>query len=734
MDRNLLSNLSFLIVGIFLLANSCTTILFAQPRGTAELPNEDALESLLEEHEQETIDEGILELLTGYRTTPLLLSTATVEELTSLPGVSPQNAQRILAFVKTEKPETFDQLAEVEDISQDVIDILRLYTQLSPSPERQTSTRKLHMQFRSRAHTDLQTRQGYRDTLFRQLVHIDSVTGNIARTDTVAVGPRYVGNGVGVLSRFLVSYREFSGGITFEKDPGEQLFYNDTLSFSYENYEAVQPGTALQTRRGFGSFLSVHAQADLKPATIVLGDYRIEFGQGLLFGNQFAGRKGGMPTRDPYQAGQGVQPYRSSGEAAYFRGVGVTLQRGEWLPAWLESSVVFSSRRRDATIDQHVGTDGDTNHVVRTIRADGLLQTRGDIRRDDQLHERLAGLNVKGIFSKGSLEVSGYSASYSVPVQITSNGQTEGTHYGASLSGEMALTKGRTFGEVAISANNGFAGILGLAVDLSGTDLTVSGRYYAPSFYSPHGTGFGESPANPRNELGLYVGLRSRLYPRTFLSLYGDLYHFPHGSSSVPFPVTGIDGMGLLEYGITPDLKLSLRLRAEERDDAVSTEDELGRNKTLLIDRGIASARLNATWKPRNGPVEARFRIERKWAAYSHLLPSTTGSLAWMDLRWKGLPELSFGTRLVLFNAPTADVRLYEFEQDLPGRVSIPALSGEGGRFYGLLRWTPLPSLGLSLRYSETWYSDRKVIAPGSLREITGNTTGQIAVQIDWEK
>ncbi len=290
MDRNLLSNLSFLIVGIFLLANSCTTILFAQPRGTAELPNEDALESLLEEHEQETIDEGILELLTGYRTTPLLLSTATVEELTSLPGVSPQNAQRILAFVKTEKPETFDQLAEVEDISQDVIDILRLYTQLSPSPERQTSTRKLHMQFRSRAHTDLQTRQGYRDTLFRQLVHIDSVTGNIARTDTVAVGPRYVGNGVGVLSRFLVSYREFSGGITFEKDPGEQLFYNDTLSFSYENYEAVQPGTALQTRRGFGSFLSVHAQADLKPATIVLGDYRIEFGQGLLFGNQFAGR------------------------------------------------------------------------------------------------------------------------------------------------------------------------------------------------------------------------------------------------------------------------------------------------------------------------------------------------------------------------------------------------------------------------------------------------------------
>ena len=720
-----------LLIEILVVSALTKQTALCQPSGTTPLPNEELIERILEELGEEELDETIIERLTHYRSAPLLLNIATVQELASIPGISPQDARRILDFVHNKSPISFDQFTEVEELDQQTIDILRRYTQLKEEITVEEPG-ELHIQFRLRGTTDIQERKGYRDTLFRRQIRTDPLSGDSLGIDTISIGRRYSGSGVGMLTRLLISYKEFSGGLTFEKDPGERLLYHDTLNFSYGNYELVQPlsNLPITTRTGLGSFLGFHAEARLKPAHIIVGDYRAEFGQGLLFGNQFAGRKGGTPTRDSYRGSSGIKAYRSSGETGYLKGVGITFMPGQWLPSWLEAGAIVSRRYLDATVDQNSSGKG----VVTSVRENGLLQTPSDIRRDDQLTEYLVGADLKGRFDNGLLELTGYVERYSLPIQTGDEDHTRQSHYASSLSGEIMLPAGKIFGEMAVASGKSFAGILGTALDLPGADVTLSGRLYSPDFYSPHGTGFGERPSNPGNEMGLYIGLRSRLFRRTFLSIYGDLYHFPEGTGSFPFPLYGIDGMALLEYGVTSELKLSLRLRAEERDETATAQDEFGRKKTALIGQTISSARFDAAWNPNKGSVETRFRLEGKWSGYSDLLPSAKGSLSWMDLRWQVSPQLLFGTRLILFHAESSDVRLYEFEQDLPGRVSVPSLSGEGGRFYGLLRWKPFTSFGLSIKYSETWYADRTKIAQGTLREIEGNTIGQLALQIDWEK
>lgn len=730
MDRNLLPRmLSVLLFGMALPAG----ILSAQTGTSSAPPDETALEKILEAYDEE-LDQETADILANYRLQPLLLRSATVAELASIPGISPQLAGRIRLFMQDSTASTYDRLAAIEGLDPQLLDLLRIYTSLE-EPGQSHHSRQPGLQFRSRISTDIQERRGYREQLYQIIPNATAGQD----TDTVPLGPRFRGTPIAVFSRILASYGRFSGGLTFEKDPGEVLFYRDTLNFTYENFEQRRSNVPLQIRSGLGAFLSFHVRAELTPATIVVGDYRAEFGQGLLFGNRFAGRKGGVPTRDPYRTGSGIRPYTSGSETGYLRGTGITLHPGIWMPSWLETDLFLSRRLLDASIQEKETrtSRGDTILRIGTIREDGLLQTHGDIRRDDRVREELVGARLKGLFGRSTLELTGYAQSRDILTGTTST-PTEGeTVSGVSLAATSELGAGRIFGELAFSnatLGKGFAGSVGLALDLAGTDLTLCGRYYAPDFLSPHGTGFGEDPSDPGNEAGMYAGLRSRLFPRTFLSVYGDIYRFPQGTPAFPFQLNGIDGMLLLEYGITPELDLSLRIRSESRDDKTKTVDETGRDRTVLLDRNIRSVRFNAAWKSQKGMVETRFRIERKWASYSDLVPTVSGNLAWIDLRWDILPTLSCATRLALFRAPETDVRLYAFEQDLPGKISIPALSGEGRRLYGLLRWKPAEDLTLTARYAETWYADRTTISEGSLREITGSTTGTVSLQIDWER
>ncbi|MCE2503274.1 MAG: hypothetical protein J4G05_04340 [Chlorobi bacterium] len=702
----------------------------------AQLPTEAELERLLEEMgSEEEVDQSIIDLLEGYLAQPLPLYNTTVEKLVELPGVSLQTAARIIEFLQTESPSNFEDFAGLDWIDSYLLQLLSAFTTLEL---RQGASGKppLSIQLRSRVTQDVQKRRGFSEKEYRLLIRRDLLTGDSTGLDTIALGSRYLGTEQGILTRLLLGHDRISAGITFEKDPGEELIYRDTAEFTYNNFEKVDPQelSSFTTRSGFGGFLSGHLVAELEPATIFLGDYSANFGQGLLFGRTFGGRKGSSPTRDPYNGRGGLQGYRSTGERYFFRGAGIILGRGDWLPSWLEVTGFYSQRSLAASIIPQTEGGADAEVLVTSIRDDGLLRTRRDIRRAGRLTEQIIGGNISGHISESRIGLTASTGQYDSPLGGTLPYDFHGSQWDlASLDFETPFAAGRTFGEFALTGNGAFAGIVGTAIRLSGIDLTLSTRYYQTSFFSPYGVGFGESPANPRNEFGLYLGVRTRLFPRAFLSFYTDIYRLPEATSTVPLPVSGIDAMGLFEYRITPALQLQARLKTEKRDDVIKTEDELGRGIEQLVDRIIANGRITAIWKPHDSPIEIRARLEQKVARYSNSIEDADGTLSFLDIQWKPLSTVRFGSRLILFNAERSDVRLYEFEQDVPGRLTNIALSGEGRRFYLMAEWSPEESFSISARYAETWYADREIISEGSLQEIRGNLSGRWTLQADWK-
>lgn len=708
---------------------------FAQASGTILPETEEEFERLLEEANTDDPDYGLFDLLERYRDRPIPLYAATVDELAALPGISPQAARRILDFVAAESPESFDRFAELGEVDPALLPILRLYTTLSGDGVTDAGT-GFTLKVRTRLVRDLQRRRAYAENLHRLRVRRDPTTGDSLGMDTVVLGTRYAGGQEGILTRLLMEHGPFACGVTFEKDPGERLRYSDTLGFGYENFELVDPARGIEPgiRAGLGAFLSAHMVAELKPATILIGDYTAEFGQGLLFGGSFAGRKGSAPTRDPYRPGNGLQGYRSSAETGYFRGIGVEMHAGVLLPSWLEGSFFASRRSLDASLSAVSTHDGDTVFGIGSINTSGYLRTPSEIRRDDNLTEELIGLHLTGRLDNGEVGVTAYHGRFDLPfAEAVAENKEDHRWSMASLDATRDFSRGRAFGEVAVTNRGDVAAIAGIALQLRRADVTFSARHYGRTFSSPHGVGFGESPVDPGNEQGFYIGVRTRLFPRTFLSLYGDLYRLPAGSRLNPFGTSGIDGMALFECGVTRELDVTLRATYERRGDDAGTTDDFGRDVRHAIDRTVAGGRLDMAWHPKATPVEARFRLERKTALYSDLIPSAAGVLTYADCRWRILPSLSVGSRLVLFRSESPDVRLYEFEQDVPGRMTSAALSGEGGRFYILARWQATSSLALSVRYAETWYADREVISPGTLQQIDGRTQSQVVAQVDWE-
>ena len=561
--------------------------------------------------------------------------------------------------------------------------------------------------------------------------------GSPPTLDTVAIGSRYTGSREGFLSRILANYGKYAGGITFEKDPGEPLSFIDTTNFTYDNYERIEGeinSEDLKTETRLGSFVSLHARADFTPATLFLGDYTAGFGQGLVFGKTFSGRKGTSATGDPYNSGGGLRSYRSAGERYFFRGGGIKVHRGNWLPPWLAASAFISRRSLDGSLVETLDADGSSTNTVSSIREGGLRRTRTELRRSATLSERVIGGHLDGYFTGGRVGLTVGRGDYSLPLISSGLEIPLRDHWTlASLDADFSFSHGRAFGELAVDESGDVSIVSGTALRLPGADLTLSARSYHPDFFSPYGVAFGESPANPRNERGIYLGIRTRLFPRTFLSLYGDIYTIPEGNQTNPFPIIGTEGGVFLSYGITRELDVEVRLRREENQDIALTEDTSGREVRKVIDRTIASGRVTAQWKPREGSVELRARVEGKVARFSEIVSDQNGVLTYLDLRWNLLQTLHLSSRIILFDADGSDTRLYEFEQDLPGRVSNIALSGEGRRFYLLAAWKPIPSFAIALRYDETWYADRRVISAGSLQEIQGNVSGKWSLQVDGE-
>lgn len=107
-----------------------------------------------------------------------------------------------------------------------------------------------------------------------------------------------------------------------------------------------------------------------------------------------------------------------------------------------------------------------------------------------------------------------------------------------------------------------------------------------------------------------------------------------------------------------------------------------------------------------------------------------TGMLFYQDAWFRILPSLTLIGRWMTFDTDSYDSRVYEFEADLPGVLSVPPLYGKGNRWYLLIRLKFLNKFQISTKITRT-YHDGVTSWGSGVDRIDGNTETRFGIQVD---
>jgi hypothetical protein len=285
------------------------------------------------------------------------------------------------------------------------------------------------------------------------------------------------------------------------------------------------------------------------------------------------------------------------------------------------------------------------------------------------------------------------------------------------------------FGEVAHTNENALAGIVGGVLALgTKTSVALVYRDYSPRFINLHAHGFGESDGT-NNERGMYVGLETPLIHGFKLTGYFDQFKFPSSTFSSPLPTQGHEVLAQVDGPAAPRLDLTARFTTKTVEDVESVVDLYNRTSHEIVERSQQKERFTIVYGI-SRRLNVKGRVELTQVNYTLLNRSEKGNLFYQEVQWKPTEALAVEARLMLFDTDSYDSRLYEYENDLRGVFSNPALYGKGRRWYLLFGYTLNNLVRISAKYSETQKDGVKSIGSG-LTEIPGDLDNRVSVQVE---
>ena len=281
---------------------------------------------------------------------------------------------------------------------------------------------------------------------------------------------------------------DFSLGITIEKDAGERLIWDHKKNLYYFDFQSFH--------------LMVENRGRVKK--LVVGDFQIQSGQGLMNGGGFQLGKGTEPILAVRRSNLGILPYTSATESGFYRGAAIEIDLRS-----LQLLSYYSHQKRDAGL-----TLLDGEYHFSSLRSSGLHRTSNEIESRKNLRENVAGQLIQ-YQSRDRTFIVGLQSYYwwyhldklnsTKPYQKYDVSTPFIWNLGAFLSyqwrnfnffGELVQRRGGGSGALA-----GMIGSLGRRLDIS-----FQIRNYQPNFIAPNGMAFGENSRNQK-ESGLYWGI-----------------------------------------------------------------------------------------------------------------------------------------------------------------------------------------------------------------------------------
>lgn len=687
-----------------LLVIVCTPLvdLFGQTYRKAEINIENFIEELFGQQKEDANYEELYETLLQVLLQPIDLNLASEEDLQSLYILNPSQIKAFMQYRQLFGPLiSLYELQAIPDWDLELIQKLLPFIKVeegranhAPLLKRVATARDSY--FLWRTSRTLETRRGFTAP--------DTLSGG-------RLSSRYLGDPFNLYSRLRIQQsKDFSLGFTMEKDAGEQWI--------------VDPST---NRYGFNFFsyhLTLHRIKNWK--TITLGDYQLQFGQGLVFGAGFAVGKGAQTIATIRRSSVGIRPYTAAMETGFFRGAAATYQKGN-----VQVTLMASNSPRDGNIQWTNDTLTQERASISSLPLSGLHRTFSEISNRNQIREKNLGGNLHFSNANKNLQlgINSLITQFSLPIERTPRTYNQFEFRGDqnhihSFYFSYGLQNHYFFGESAFSKSGGIGHTLGLMSALHPKlDFSALWRRFDRDFHSFYGNAFSEN-SRPINEEGLYLGLNIRPSKKWNLSGYYDRFRFPWLRFRAYGPSEGSEWLSRISYTPSRKTLLFIQLREENKARNISIHPnfqqpyELFQGKRLNTIINLDHA-IDKHWSIKSRVSSSSFRFDNR---------TTKGFAISQDINFDS-GKWRVSSRWVLFDTDDFDNRQYIYERNVLWYFSIPALHGQGMRYYLLGQYQLGRKTTIWARWARTSFTDREQIGSG-LQRIEGSRQTDVVLQL----
>jgi hypothetical protein len=663
----------------------------AQPVSTLQ-PGlvETLFESVESVHGESADYETLLHDLENLQRTPLNLNTAGKEDLELLPFLTDFQITSLLTYRQEHgNLLTIYELRVVYGYSDEVIRMMLPFVTVGTEAAENFSL-------------DQPLRRGSHEITLRTQ-HILERAAGYKPADSLSARTPYPGSPWLYYAQYgFQSSHHLRAGITVEKDPGEE-FFRGTNPKGFDFYSG---------------YVMVNDAGPFK--SLLAGDYRLQFGQGLTLWNGSAPGKSSL-AMNIVKRQDGIKAFTSSDENDLFRGVASTAGFGKFIV-----TVFCSSKRRDANITDTLKSG---QVCFSSFQETGYHRTLAETSDEKSVRENALGGNLhyhnnwlKAGFTMVHYTLDKYKEKGNELKDLYGFEGTSLLNWGIDYT--ATLDRIQLFGELS-EGNRRWATLHGALFNLNKyASLSVLYRNYQPGFFSMHGSAFSENSSD-NNEEAFYAGTIIHPFPHWQISAYADFYHFPWLRYRVNAPSSGSDYLVQVDYAAGRKTDMFIRLHYEDNPENDNTAAPLITGVTSVRRTGV---RAHISWSP-GSRLKFQDRVETVWVntVQTH---ADKGILLYQDIEYglAALP-LTLNFRFAWFSTNSYNSRLYAYEQDLSSGFSFSPLYSTGYRTYLMIRYNINSSLSCRFRLSQINYSGKDFIG-SSLDMLEGSTRTEIKLQL----
>ena len=542
-------------------------------------------------------------------------------------------------------------------------------------------------------------RYGKNDFIFRFGEVLQDQKGFLIPKDSKL--SHYSGNPQKLLGRYRFDFQNrIQLAFNMEKDAGEPFFAGKN-SMGFDFY------TASLAFKNFGIINK-----------LVVGDYSLQFGQGLGLYTGFSFGKNADATLIP-KVSRGLTPYSSTNEISYFRGVAATLQ-------W--KSVFFTPFISDQPVDATVQTKANPEYIS-SLGTTGYHRTATELTNKNSAGQLTYGFDLN--YAKRSFKtgVTAYGTQFQFPVLRKKNAYNQYIFAGKELDNfsfyyDYSFRNFYFFGETAKSLGGGAATVNGLLSSLSSNiSVVLMYRNYSRDYHSLFNEAIAEN-TEAVNEKGIYSGINFKISKQFTFSAYADFFKFPWLKYQVYQPnSSGREFLGRLTFQPSQRFVAYLNYRQKQKQ-----QNNDNAKITALDQVDYQDFRIDVSY-PFSPKISFRNRAEI--VKYQKGAPAAEyGLMVYHDVIFKPKTgKFSANGRLAWFRTASYDSRIYSFENDVLYSYTILPLQHTGFRTYFNAQYTFRKGLDAWFRYSAYLYRGEKTVGSG-LDLIEGNKKAEIKLQM----